>query len=471
MPHRTKDPASRAPLNVYLECSETASNGLKTGIQRVVRNLIQNHANAARDVGVQAAPAQLFRDSFYAFAWRPARDSAKSHWGSKLHQRLSRWCGPRTADRWMPRFNMIAARLHKAFRFRRFRRRCRAQALRWFHRPLRPNPGDVMVLADATWGLPIWSAVERWKAEGGRVAFVIYDLLAITHSDCFRPSLTERFTEWFDQVWDHADLLLAISDTVRDQLRALPEQARFAGRPAPRIESFSLGAELDMHHEQGHVRSQLLELLEPTAGPRPYLTVGTIEPRKNHRTVLDAFDRLWQAGRDVRLFLVGRRGWECEALASRILQHPRLGRELHWFPDLTDTELDACYRQARAVIFASWGEGYGLPVVEGLHYGLPVIASNLPVHREVAGEHAAYFDPHRPAELVDWIERLEATGKLPGVRPANEFKPVRWSEATAQLLARCRDFSENLSANSREKSPRSPLDAPPPQAPLRQRAG
>jgi len=440
VPNSRMDPPHVRPPRVYLECCETATNLLNTGIQRTVRNVVLNHAAAARTLGIEASPARFFGEAFYSFDWRPVTDAHETRWGESLNRRFASLWGELVADRWVPRINIVAARAKKAVRFRKLRRLCHALWLKKFGEPLRPSPGDVMVLVDATWGLPIWSAVRKWREQGGKVAFVIYDILAITHAQYFRASLAQRFSEWFDQVVDNSDLLLAISDTVRDQLRDLiRERASGGSQSSPRVESFRLGAELDMHHADAYIRPPVRAALSPAAGPAPYLMVGTIEPRKNHHTVLDAFDQLWARGCDARLLVVGRRGWECQDLERRMLHHGQFGKKLLWFPDTSDSELHHCYQKSRCVLFASHGEGFGLPIIEGLQAGKPVIASDLPVHREVAQNYAAYFAPNRSEELVAWIERLESLGFLPGVAPVSEFRAVTWLEGTTELLNRCRD--------------------------------
>jgi alpha-1,2-rhamnosyltransferase len=402
---------------IFLECSQTAADSRGRGIHRVVRNLILYHAGAARELAIEAAPAQLSGRRFYPFAWRPGRDASGA--------------GP--------------ARGRKRPRLRKVRRAARSIWLRTMGTPLRPRAGDLMVLADASWGLPIWAAVADWRRHGGKIAFVIYDILPLTNPEFVPPRWFRSFSDWFARVCEHADLLLAISDTVRDQLRELLER-RGSARPQgpPRVESFRLGAELDMRWADAGVQPAVRAACAPSSGPRPYLMVGAIEPRKNHHRVLDAFELLWKQGSRARLIVVGRRGFGCDEIERRFLDHPRLGQDLFWFPELSDTELEHCYRSAKAVVFASLGEGYGLPIAEGLQHGLPVIASDLPAHREVAGEFAAYFDPAQPEALAARIEQLETLGELPGVLPAKNFRAFTWYEGTMDLLQRCRDFAQGL---------------------------
>jgi glycosyltransferase involved in cell wall biosynthesis len=111
------------------------------------------------------------------------------------------------------------------------------------------------------------------------------------------------------------------------------------------------------------------------------LMVGTLEPRKGHSDVIAAFDTLWCRGRKERLVLIGRPGWQIKALRRRILQHPEYGSRLLWFDDIDDNTLVAFYKACAGVIIASHGEGFGLPLIEALSHGKPVLARDLPVFR------------------------------------------------------------------------------------------
>ena len=82
--------------------------------------------------------------------------------------------------------------------------------------------------------------------------------------------------------------------------------------------------------------------------------------------------------------MFGRPGWRLDRLARRIRKHPQFGQRLIWFETGSDAELDYAYRHASALIFASRCEGFGLLLVLAMHYGLPVIASDIPVFREIA---------------------------------------------------------------------------------------
>ena len=123
-----------------------------------------------------------------------------------------------------------------------------------------------------------------------------------------------------------------------------------------------------------------------------FLMVGTLEPRKGHRIALDAFDKLWAEGVDAALTIVGKTGWGIDHLVERIKHHPELGKRLVWHESVDDAELSRLYSSCDALIAASFAEGFGLPIVEAGHFGKPVLASDIPVFREVgAGAAEAHF--------------------------------------------------------------------------------
>ena len=128
--------------------------------------------------------------------------------------------------------------------------------------------------------------------------------------------------------------------------------------------------------------------------------VGTIEPRKGHAHVLDAFDQLWSRGLDVNLVIVGAEGWRhlrpnmrrvIPQIIARLRSHPEWGRRLFWVSRASDEYLEKIYATSSCLIAAAEGEGFGLPLIEAARHGLPIIARDIPVFREVAGEHAFYF--------------------------------------------------------------------------------
>jgi alpha-1,2-rhamnosyltransferase len=181
--------------------------------------------------------------------------------------------------------------------------------------------------------------------------------------------------------------------------------------------------------------------------------VSTIEPRKNHAYLLDAFERAWAAGSTARLCIAGRVGWKCEALLARVRNHPELNTRLFMFNDLSDTSLEHAYAHASALVFPSFVEGFGLPLVEAMQRGLPAMGSDIAVFREIGGEFMAYFDLRDPQSLADLIIGFQRSGQFPAARDVADWQWIGWREASQQLA---------------ERSVRNVLEAP--TAPARQHA-
>ncbi|MBL4866149.1 MAG: glycosyltransferase family 4 protein [Pseudomonadales bacterium] len=240
------------------------------------------------------------------------------------------------------------------------------------------NSDDTLLLLDSSWngdGAPI---VERLKQEGISIVSVFYDLIPITHPQFCDANLVRTYKAWFAWVQGIADGFVAISETIRDELKGTLEVSMGkAGVDKLFFDYFYLGCELSGANEENEISSKVLSLY--SVDESVYLMVGTIEPRKNHHHLLDVFDELWAKGEKFRLCFVGGVGWKCQDLIDRVEHHEYLNDRLYMFNDLGDTNLAYCYKHARALIFPSFVEGFGLPLVEAMQWGAPVMASDIPV--------------------------------------------------------------------------------------------
>jgi len=140
-----------------------------------------------------------------------------------------------------------------------------------------------------------------------------------------------------------------------------------------------------------------------------FLSVGTLQPRKNYEALLRAYDRLPDSIRNERqLVIVGKYGWGAEALRAELLERRRGGRCV-WLDYEDDATLRALYAGAGAFVFPTWSEGFGLPALEALATGLPIVASDLPVLREVVGDNAIFADPADADALVEAMRAAVAS--------------------------------------------------------------
>ncbi|QDU66853.1 glycosyltransferase family 4 protein [Engelhardtia mirabilis] len=135
----------------------------------------------------------------------------------------------------------------------------------------------------------------------------------------------------------------------------------------------------------------------------PYLlTVARLDPRKNHVTVLRAFERLVAAGLPHRWIIAGPPGYRCDAIAAALRDSPAADR-IEWRRSVDERELAALYADARLFAFPSLAEGFGLPPLEAMAHGCPVIASDEPVLNEVLGTAAVHI---APLDVDGWFEAL-----------------------------------------------------------------
>jgi glycosyltransferase involved in cell wall biosynthesis len=296
-------------------------------------------------------------------------------------------------------------------------------------RCIKPNQGDVLLMADASWYLDPWPAVDAAMRDGADLVGFVHDLFPLLQPQWFKPELQPRFAAHFEKLVERASLLLTPSMAVKRAVDAHLKQ-RNAHGVALAVRCQPLGANFLLPGCMAQTRlDATAKLPAPLATDTEFaLMVGTIEPRKNHATLLNAFDRLWERGSAMQLVLVGAPGWCSDALLKRLETHPERGLRLHWLRSQSDAQLYALYTQASALVFPSLDEGFGLPLAEAAHLGCAVLASDLPVLHEVGGHWPTYL----PAlDAQQWAKALHQLT----VAPASVAPTYTWAEVASQLLS------------------------------------
>jgi glycosyltransferase involved in cell wall biosynthesis len=272
------------------------------------------------------------------------------------------------------------------------------------------------------------------RNHGIAIHFVVYDMLPLLQPDAFAYGSTAYFQRHIETIAQQADSLVCISRAVADELAEW-----LAAHPPPRaaplrIGYFHLGADLAASAPSTGLPANAQQVLDRVAQCPTLLMVGTVEPRKGHEQALAACELLWSRGVAVNLVIVGKPGWLVERLIRKIEKHPRLDENLFWLPGASDDMLTRLYESCAALLAASKGEGFGLPLIEAARHGLPIVARDLPVFREVGGQHAFYFDGADAAALAaaigDWLA-LHAGGQAP---PSRGMPWLNWAQSTQQLL-------------------------------------
>ena len=225
-------------------------------------------------------------------------------------------------------------------------------------------------------------ALPRWiSANGVRAIYMIHDLIPITHPQYCRPGESEKHVRRMNNALASAAGVIANSQSSLDDLAAHARQCGL--QMPPSIVAWISGG-------------QVPTMVEAKSIGRPYfVTVGTIEGRKNHLLLLEVWKRLVaDLGQEAPvLAIIGRRGWQAKEAHAILDQLGSLEGHVIELNHCDDKNLAAWIRGARAVLMPSFAEGFGLPIVEALELGAPVIASNLPVFREIAGDIPKYLDP------------------------------------------------------------------------------
>jgi glycosyltransferase involved in cell wall biosynthesis len=302
--------------------------------------------------------------------------------------------------------------------------------------PVDLRPGDVFLGLDLfTNGTSQNEALLRSMADRGvHIHFVVYDLLPMLRPDVFPFGTEQYFGDFLRTVHAVSDGVICISRAVADELAAWYDGQGLRRRLPLQLGWFHLGADIDASAPSTGMPPDAHVVLDALAARPTFLMVGTVEPRKGQAQALAAFEQMWERGVDANLVIVGKEGWMVEQLAARMAQHPEKGKRMFWLAGISDEMLQKLYAGSAALLAASEGEGFGLPLIEAAQHGIPIVARSLAVFREVAGEHAYYFDGLAPADLAraldDWLALWRA-----GKAPASTGMPwLTWDRSARQVI-------------------------------------
>ncbi|MBW1668569.1 MAG: glycosyltransferase family 4 protein [Deltaproteobacteria bacterium] len=302
--------------------------------------------------------------------------------------------------------------------------------------PIDVAPGDIFFALDLKPEVQTAHAVfyQYLRQQGLAVQFMVYDLLCIQQPEHFVPHVAEGFSAWL-QVVGESDGAVCISKATADALAEWMQGTTWRRQRPFTIQWNHIGADLDKSAGPRGIPSDAEKILTKLCQYATFLMVGTLEPRKGHAQVLDAFEKLWQQGTEVNLVIVGKQGWMVEKLVERLRAHPELNKRLFWLEGISDEYLEKVYAASTCLIAASYGEGFGLPLIEAAQHKLPIMARDIPVFREAAGEHAYYFASRDPQGLAHSIEAWLSLYEK-GKHPRSDNMPwVTWKESAARLMS------------------------------------
>ena len=259
-----------------------------------------------------------------------------------------------------------------------------------------------------------------------------HDLSVFTWAHCHPPERIRYMTKEIAKTLKRADMLITDTETTRQEVAA------YFAWPLDKIRAVHLACSDDF-------RPRSIEALNPVLikhglSYQGYsLYVGTIEPRKNLDVLLDAYKQLPMAIRQQwPLILTGYQGWRNAQLHARIETAMTEGWA-RYLGFVEADELPLLYAGARVFVFPSLYEGFGLPILEAMASGIPVVCSNASTLPEVAGDAAGMCDPHDVDALTDLMNnalqddtwRNQAIAK--GLKQAEKFSWQRCAKETVAV--------------------------------------
>ena len=258
---------------------------------------------------------------------------------------------------------------------------------------------------------------------------LVHDLLPIQLAEFFKDSNAKELHEHWLAMIAAQDEAICVSKATADVYEEWIATNSIDTSPAFHTDWVHSGADLEGSKSSCGLPSNAAETLRILKSHPTFLAVSTLEPRKAQAQILDAVERLWATGEDVNLAFVGQQGWKIDALVDRINSHPENGKRLFWLKGISDEYLDRVYQASTCLVAASINEGFGLPLIEAGRHAVPIIARDIPIFREVAGQSAFYFTGETgeqlSAAMSEWLQLYRAGNA-----------PFEWN-ALVDLAAEC----------------------------------
>jgi glycosyltransferase involved in cell wall biosynthesis len=320
-----------------------------------------------------------------------------------------------------------------------------------------PQSGDIVLVLDMSGDMLLnaknFGLFKSMQVNGVKIYSILYDLLPI-ESPQFFPSFSKESHQNHLTVLSDFDGILCISEAVRANFKKwLFESAHSHSKwDSLSIKNIYLGADLENSFSTFGFPENAEFLLKRISESLTFLMVGTIEPRKGYMEAVTAFEKLWDSGFELNLVIIGKEGWkdlpsherhEILEVVKYLKAHPLLNKRIFWVEDASDEFLKVLYARSTCLIAASYGEGFGLPLIEAAQLGLPIIARDISVFREVAQEHAFYFNDgvsELSKAIQNWLA-LYASNSHP---KSDNLRWITWEESAEKLISTLLDDMKEI---------------------------
>lgn len=291
--------------------------------------------------------------------------------------------------------------------------------------PVTPAVGDVTIGAQADWIHTDISAIRESRARHGfRHVVLCHDLIPLLFPEWYESHDIEQFRAYFDVALPTADRVIASSENTR---RDIQNYCVEIGSAVPEIRVVPLGA------EPASLGTTQRSLPDGLSSGKYALFVSTIEPRKNHRLLVEVWRRLLEEKvpqrHEFSLVFVGRPGWKMQDFLPSLREDSRLRGNLHVLHDVDDAQLASLYAESAFCVYPPIYEGFGLPAIEAQAWGKPLLASSGGSIPEAVDPTAVLIDP---ASVDDWYRWMKQWISVPESRPTVRPVPARTCAESAR---------------------------------------
>lgn len=307
-------------------------------------------------------------------------------------------------------------------------------------------PGDLIVTAGSNWDYPAHHArLLDLGANGVMIVPLIYDIIPMILPFSYGPGFSEIYEKWFRETIANAELVFAISQNTRKDIIDFAFKNDLV---CPDVYAIRLGDEVPTSIEMPTQR-----ILNKTECPY-ILSVGTLEYRKNHILLLNAYRYMVgvQSYEPPQLLIVGKKGWLDHDIEYQVANDPCLSGRISILQGVSDADLQYLYQNALFTVYPSVYEGWGLPIAESLCFGTPCIASGTSSMTEVGPGLVKHAHPLR---LDEWVSAIREFSDKPeelrrvAHKIQTSYERVGWEVAALGIFdALVKNYPEILNVNT-----------------------
>lgn len=296
-------------------------------------------------------------------------------------------------------------------------------------RPISFSQSDTLIIYDGLWDrVDYVQAIEKATDKGVVLAHVIHDMVPLVMPQVCFDYVTDAFKSYFDQIAPRIDVLFSISKNTQNDFNRI-----YGG-----VAKTDLKRIIIRHGEDfGSGTMEKPDLATSITAGDYLLSVGTVEIRKNHQLLYQAYRLAYMRGIELPpIVIVGREGWLAEGVSQLMRKDTAVAGKFIFAGPVSDNELNWLYGHARFTVFPALYEGWGLPVAESLYHKKVCAASSSSSVPEIGGNLNRYYSPYDAGECLQVIQDLLNDDVLQKLerKIAKEYKPTLWSE-TAHTIA------------------------------------